>query len=81
MIPFHAAITCFDDALSSTSALPVKPQKLIQGPVADAMWHAGQIAYLRRMAGEKISGENYSVAQIEVGRVGKDQASPRKEFE
>lgn len=78
---FHAAIKRFDDALSSTSALPVKPQKLMQGPIADAMWHAGQIAYLRRMAGEKISGENYSVAQIEIGRVGKDQAPPRKEFE
>lgn len=81
MIPFHAAITCFDDALSTTSALTVKWQKLMQGPIADVMWHAGQVAYLRWMAGEKINGENYSVAQIEVGRVGKDQASPREEFE
>jgi hypothetical protein len=36
---------------------------------------------LRRMAGVPIKGENYYVAEITVGRVGADQAAPRKEFD
>ena len=55
-------------------------QKLFQGPIADALTHVGQLAMLRRMAGAAISGENYFVADIEVGRVGPDQAKPKREF-
>jgi hypothetical protein len=33
------------------------------------------------MAGVPIKGENYYVAEISVGRVGADQAAPRKEFD
>jgi hypothetical protein len=35
---------------------------------------------LRRMAGGPIIGENYFVAEITMGRVGADQAPPRKVF-
>jgi len=42
--------------------------------------HVGQIAMLRRMAGAPISGENYFVADMAVGRVGAEQAAPKKEF-
>ena len=36
---------------------------------------------LRRMAGAAIRGENYYRADISAGRVGEDQASPRREFD
>ncbi len=36
---------------------------------------------LRRLAGSPIRGENYFRADIETGRVGRDQAAPVKEFE
>jgi hypothetical protein len=49
--------------------------------VADALWHTGQLAMLRRMAGAPIRGENYFKADIEIGRVGSDQKAPRAEFE
>jgi hypothetical protein len=55
-------------------------EKLFQGPVADALTHVGQIAILRRMAGSSIKGENYYAADIEAGRVGADQAKPKREF-
>jgi hypothetical protein len=35
---------------------------------------------LRRLAGAPVSGENYFVADIEVGRVGPDQSPPAYEF-
>jgi len=35
---------------------------------------------LRRLSGAPIKGENYFVADIAVGRVGAEQAAPKKEF-
>ena len=78
---FFTALKKFDDYLASDKPLQVSAEKLFQGPIADALTHIGQIAMLRRMAGVPIKGENYFVAEITVGRVGADQASPRKEFD
>src|SRR5579863_7168516 len=77
---FFAALKAFDDFLASGAAPEASPEKLFQGPVADALTHAGQIAILRRMAGVPIKGENYHKAGIAVGRVGSDQAVPKLEF-
>jgi len=77
---FFTALKKFDDYLASDKPLAVPEEKLFQGPIADALTHVGQIAMLRRMAGVAMKGENYYVAEITVGRVGADQATPRKEF-
>lgn len=77
---FLAALKQFDDFLASTEPVQVPPEKLFQGPVADALTHVGQIAILRRIAGAPVKGENYFVAGIETGRVGADQAKPKREF-
>jgi hypothetical protein len=77
---FFAALEAFDGRLASGLPLHESPEKLFQGPVADALTHVGQIAMLRRMAGCKIPGENYFVARVEVGRVGFAQAAPVREF-
>ena len=77
---FFAALEAFDRRLVSGVPLAVEPERLFQGPVADALTHVGQIAMLRRMAGCAMSGENYFVAKIEAGRVGADQAAPVREF-
>lgn len=50
--------------------------RLLQGPLADAMTHAGQLAMLRRMAGAPIPGQSFSAADVEIGRVGPDQSPP-----
>jgi hypothetical protein len=70
----------FDDYLASEKPLQASAEQLFQGPIADALTHIGQLAMLRRMAGVPMKGENYFVAEISVGRVGADQAAPRKEF-
>jgi hypothetical protein len=78
---FFAAIQKFDDYLASSEPLHGSAEGLFQGPIADALNHIGQIAMLRRLAGSPILGENYHKADIVAGRVGFDQAVPRREFE
>lgn len=78
---FFATLEKFDHRLASPQPLGFSPEKLFQGPIADALAHIGQLAMLRRMAGRPMRGENYFKAQISAGRVGKEQAKPRLEFE
>jgi hypothetical protein len=77
---FFAALQAFDARLASEEPLGAPAERLFQGPIADAISHVGQIAMLRRMAGCAMSGENYFVADIAVGRVGLEQAAPKREF-
>jgi hypothetical protein len=77
---FFAALKKFDDFLASSEPMQAAPEKLLQGPVADALTHVGQIAILRRLAGDPVKGENYYKAEIVTGRVGADQAKPKLEF-
>jgi hypothetical protein len=77
---FFAVLKSFDDYLASAQPLRVSAEKLFQAPIADALTHVGQIAMLRRIAGSPMNGENYFVADIESGRVGSDQATPKQEF-
>lgn len=80
MARFFDALEAFDRRLASPQPLAASPEKLFQGPVADALTHVGQIAMLRRMAGCPCRAENYFVATIETGRVGADQPPPVGEF-
>ena len=78
---FFAALEKLDHRLASPKPLGFSPEKLFQGPIADALTHIGQLALLRRLAGAPVRGENYFKAQISAGRVGREQAKPRAEFE
>lgn len=78
---FFEGLKKFDDFLASGQAVAVPPEKLFQGPVADALTHVGQINLLRRMAESPVRGENYFKAEIETGRVGADQSPDRVEFD
>jgi len=77
---FFNALKKFDDYLASNDALENSPDKLFQGPIADALTHTGQLAMLRRMAGAPMKGENYHRAEIVAGWVGFDQSPPKREF-
>jgi hypothetical protein len=78
---FHAALAVLDARLASNEPLGCPPERLFQGPIADAFTHVGQIALIRRTAGAPQRGENYYVADIEAGRVGADQAAAVSEFD
>jgi hypothetical protein len=77
---FFATLKAFDDYLGSAEQQQAAPEKLLQGPIADALTHVGQIAVLRRMAGNPVKAENYYKAEIVVGRVGTEQTTPKREF-
>ncbi len=78
---FFDALGKFDSRLADSRPIPVSSEKLFQGPIADALAHVGQIAMLRRLADAPVKGENYLRAEIAAGRVGADQAPPRREFD
>jgi hypothetical protein len=80
---FFAAIGAADAYLASGQAIGWEPGRVFQGGIADALTHTGQLAMLRRLSGHKMKGENYSRADIEVGRVGIDQVppDPKAEFD
>jgi len=78
---FFTTLGRFDAYLGSEAPLEESAEKLFQGPIADALTHVGQIAMLRRLAGSAVRGENYHRAQIAMGRVGPEQAPPRREFD
>jgi hypothetical protein len=75
-----AALKSFDDFLASNSTVDAPLEKLFQGPIADALTHVGQLAMLRRLARAPMKSENYYAAEIVPGRVGAEQASPKREF-
>jgi hypothetical protein len=77
---FFATVKKFDDYLASTESVHTTPEKLLQGPVADALTHVGQIAMLRRIAGGPMKSESYYDADVAVGRVGAEQTKPKREF-
>jgi uncharacterized damage-inducible protein DinB len=48
--------------------------RLVQGPLADALTHVGQLHAMRRMAGEPVPATNYIKADVQIGRIAlKDQ--------
>jgi hypothetical protein len=78
---FFRGLAAFDARLASDAPLGWPPERLFQGPVADALTHVGQLTMLRRLAGAPVKGENYAKADIQAGRLGPDQAAPRFEFD
>ena len=78
---FHRGLAALDAYLSSDAPLGYPATRMFQGGIADALTHVGQLAYLRRLAGARVKGENYFRAEIAAGRVGPDQSARRREFD
>jgi hypothetical protein len=77
---FYRSLGAFDAWVASDAPIAAPLEKLMQGPVADALTHTGQLAMLRRLAGCPIRGENFYVAAIATGQVGPAQPEPVKTF-
>jgi len=72
---FYESLQTLDSFLATGGPLHASIERLLQGPVADALTHVGQLAMLRRMAGCPAHGENFYIAEITVGQVGAVQAA------
>ena len=77
---FFTGLRRLDHRLAA-APLRCTPGALFQGPIADALTHVGQLAMMRRLAGAPVRGESYYRAEIVAGRVGAEQAPPRREFD
>lgn len=77
---FFAALSELDSFIASPVPLQAPVERLLQGPIADALTHVGQLAMLRRIAGTPARGENFYVAAIAMGQVGPVQPEPVKPF-
>lgn len=77
---FHEAVHDLAQHIRSGAPFlePMTPERMLQGPFADAMTHAGQLAMLRRLAGSPVPPENFIFAEIDAGRLGLDQAEPAR---
>ncbi|HSP33071.1 MAG TPA: hypothetical protein VLU46_02015 [Thermoanaerobaculia bacterium] len=78
---FFALASELESYLAGDAPLHDSAEKLFQAPIADALQHTGQLTFLRRASGAPIRGESYHKAEIVAGRVGREQAKPKLEFD
>jgi hypothetical protein len=74
---FHAMLEDLARHLAAGTELRgTTEERLLQGPFADAMTHAGQLAMLRRLAGSPVPPENFIEAAVDASNLGPDQPAP-----
>ena len=74
---FHSILDQIGDKLDSDPVfVDSSPEQLLQGPFADAMTHAGQIAMLRRLSGSPVPPENFHDAEISRDNLTRLQSPP-----
>lgn len=64
------------DFADDTLTARIRDDQFLQGPLADAMTHAGQLAFLRRLYGDPIPSENFIFATVSADNLGPMQALP-----
>jgi len=70
---FHNMLAQLGTHLVNGSPLHgITEEQLLRGPFANAMTHAGQLAFLRRLAGVPIPPENFVFAEIRSNHLGED---------
>ena len=77
---FFDGLASLERILAADEPFTGSIEQLIQGPLADALTHVGQLALLRGMSGAPVTPESYARAEITRGRVGLDQPPPGREF-
>ena len=74
---FHEMVAAVGEHLEAGTPLRgISLLQLLQGPLADAMTHVGQLAMLRRLADAPVPPENFIFASIDPSRLGPEQAPP-----
>ena len=81
---FGDEIARFHDTLAALSrdfgdaslTARIADEQFLQGPLADAMTHAGQLAMLRRLHGSPVPSENFIFAQVSAANVTIAQSLP-----
>ena len=64
------------DFADASLTAKITDRQFLQGPLSDAMTHAGQLAMLRRLVGSPVPSENFIFAEIDAGNLTPDQPDP-----
>ena len=76
---FHEMLQALGDLLERGEPLSeITEEQLLQGPLADAMTHVGQLALLRRLADSPVAPESFIYAEVRADRLGPSQATPAR---
>jgi hypothetical protein len=71
---FHAMLEELGVLIDSgRKPMGLTSEQLLQGPLADAMTHVGQLALLRRLAESPVAPENFVHADVRRDRLGAEQ--------
>jgi hypothetical protein len=74
---FHDTLAALRaDFTNQTLTARISDEQFLQGPLSDAMTHAGQLAMLRRLAGSPVASENFIFATVQSDNVSANQAQP-----
>lgn len=74
---FHRELTLLlHDFGDPSLTARINDDQFLQGPLSDAMTHAGQLAMLRRLHGVPVASENFIFAKITSENVGPEQPGP-----
>ena len=74
---FHGVLADLAQHLAQGTPLrELTYEQLLQGPLSDAMTHAGQLAMLRRLAGSPVPSENFLMADVSADHLGAVQPLP-----
>src|ERR1035437_662524 len=77
---FFESLQPFDAFLATGGPLHAPVEQLLQGPVADALTHVGQLTILRRLSGSPIHGESFFDAEIKAGEAVAQQPAAARPF-
>src|SRR5262245_55035640 len=74
---FHQTLQALREDLANPDLkATITDEQFLQGPLSDAMTHAGQLALLRRLAGSPVASENFIFADIRPGNISAAQPDP-----
>ncbi|RIV23214.1 hypothetical protein D2Q93_07925 [Alicyclobacillaceae bacterium I2511] len=66
---FYGVLEKLDQVFIESKTGDITWQQLVQGPLADAITHVGQLTMLRRMADSPVTYENFIKADIQIGKI------------
>lgn len=74
---FHETLEALSNDFGNESLqATITEEQFLQGPLSDAMTHAGQLALLRRLFGSPVPSENFIFAKIASDNLGPNQPDP-----
>lgn len=74
---FHSLLSqLLTDFADPSLTAKITDEQFLQGPLADAMTHTGQLAMLRRLAGKPVPSEDFIYADIGADNVSTEQPAP-----